>query len=127
MNPFKAVKDFHTKYGLSLDKDVNDDNVTELLLRDRLLHEEMSEVVAEYRDKALYNDEHYQEVNKQNLTKELADLIYVTIGFATSFNLPLEEVFERIHNANMTKSGNVDGKVTKGPNFVPAEVGDLFE
>ena len=69
----------------------------------------------------------------ENLTKELADLLYVTIGFAVTFGLPLVEVFERVHQSNMSKLGEdgkpiyrEDGKVMKGPNYRPPELGDLF-
>jgi predicted HAD superfamily Cof-like phosphohydrolase len=69
----------------------------------------------------------------ENLTKELADLLYVTIGFAVTFGLPLCEVFERVHQSNMSKLGEdgkpiyrEDGKVLKGPNYQPPQLDDLF-
>jgi len=69
----------------------------------------------------------------EELTKELADLLYVTIGFAVTFGLPLVEVFERVHQSNMSKLGEdgkpiyrEDGKVMKGPNYQPPQLGDLF-
>ena len=88
-------------------------------LRLELLSEEMEEVV--------------EAGSMENLTKELADLIYVTIGMAVTFGLPLCEVFERVHQSNMSKLGEdgkpiyrEDGKVMKGPNYQPPKLDDLF-
>ena len=88
-------------------------------LRLELLSEEMEEVV--------------EAGSMENLTKELADLIYVAIGMAVTFGLPLCEVFERVHQSNMSKLGEdgkpiyrEDGKVMKGPNYQPPKLDDLF-
>jgi predicted HAD superfamily Cof-like phosphohydrolase len=69
----------------------------------------------------------------EELTKELADLLYVVYGFAVTFGLPIDEVFERVHRSNMSKLGDDgkplyrdDGKVLKGPNYQPPELKDLF-
>ena len=70
----------------------------------------------------------------EELTKELADLLYVTYGFAVTFGLPIDEVFERVHRSNMSKLGadgkpiyRDDGKVLKGPNYQPPKLDDLFD
>lgn len=70
----------------------------------------------------------------EELTKELADLLYVVYGFAVTFGLPIDEVFERVHRSNMSKLGDdgkpiyrEDGKVLKGPNYQPPDLTDLFE
>lgn len=62
------------------------------------------------------------------LTKELADLRYVTDGAAVALGLPLDEAFEVVHESNMSKLGedgkpikNEDGKALKGPNYWQAE------
>lgn len=39
----------------------------------------------------------------------LADLIYVTIGAALEFGIPIDKVFAEVHRSNMTKC--VDGKI----------------
>ena len=89
-------------------------------LRLELLSEEMEEVV--------------EAGSMEKLTKELADLIYVAIGMAVTFGLPLVEVFERVHQSNMSKLGEdgkpiyrEDGKVMKGPNYQPPKLDDLFD
>ena len=84
----------------------------------------------------LIDEELYEVRNapsNEEMTKELADLLYVTIGFAVTFGLPIVEVFERVHQSNMSKLDDngkplyrEDGKVMKGPNYQPPELRDLF-
>jgi phosphoribosyl-ATP pyrophosphohydrolase len=101
-------------------------------LRLNLIEEETHEVLCEMYRPFIPNfirdsfDHSY--IDKQNLTKELSDLIYVAIGTAVTFGLPLEEVFRRTHESNMTKDGGVreDGKVLKGEGYQPPTFEDLF-
>jgi NTP pyrophosphatase (non-canonical NTP hydrolase) len=60
---------------------------------------------------------------------ELADLLYVVYGTAEELSIPLQEVFQAIHAANMRKVWddgkvyrNEFGKVIKPPNFVKADI-----
>jgi predicted HAD superfamily Cof-like phosphohydrolase len=55
-----------------------------------------------------------------NTAQELVDLIYVALGTALEFGLPVHHVWEAIHAANMAKLGpdgkpvkRADGKVIK--------------
>lgn len=59
--------------------------------------------------------------------------MYVTIGFATTFGLPLEEVFYAVHESNMSKLGpdgkpiyREDMKVLKGPNYKEPDLDQFF-
>ena len=59
----------------------------------------------------------------------LADLAYVTLGAALCFGIDLPAVFDEVHRSNMSKLGpdgkpvlNEYGKVTKGPNYSPADI-----
>ena len=70
--------------------------------------------------------------DKENLLKELADLLYVIYGYAATYGLPIDEAFKRVHESNMSKLGDdgkplyrEDGKVLKGPNYKQADLGDL--
>ena len=50
----------------------------------------------------------------------LADLIYVVVGTATTFKLPVEAAFREVHRSNMTKNSHIDhaaGVTGKGPQF----------
>ncbi len=64
-----------------------------------------------------------------NLAQELADILYVVYGAALEYGIPLDEVFDEIHRANMSKldaDGSVlrreDGKVLKGPNYKAPDI-----
>lgn len=62
--------------------------------------------------------------NIEEIAKELADLIYVTMWAANAHGIPMDRVFTEVHESNLTKLGNdgkpirgKNGKVLKGPNF----------
>lgn len=95
-----------------------------LSLRSKLIYEETTEVLVELES---------QELDKAALTKELSDLLYVVYGTAITFGLPLDVVFNRVHQSNMSKLVDgkplyrEDGKVLKGPNYKPPMLDDLFD
>lgn len=119
---FELLREFHETYGAAIDLPFED----KLLgLREKLLQEELSEVIEE--SIAL-------PIDRKKLTKELADLMYVTIGFATTFGLPLEEVFYAVHESNMSKLGpngevlrREDGKILKGSNYKEPDLDQFFK
>lgn len=56
---------------------------------------------------------------------ELADVLYVVIGSALQWGIPIERVFGEVHRSNMTKEGDAkraDGKILKGPNYSPPNI-----
>ena len=127
---YDAVKAFTEAMGQPVGVDIEDaDNRwTPLYLRQELITEEVNE----FYDELPYYTE--SPIDKAALTKELADILYVTYGFAVTFGLPIDEVFERVHRSNMSKLGDdgkpvyrEDGKVLKGPNYQPPDLTDLFE
>ena len=118
-SPLDMVKHFARTYGQTLghswvkgsDKD---------LLRASLLKEEFKEVLSAK--------------DAENLLKELADLVYVTYGYAATYNWNLDEAVRRVHAFNMSKldaSGKPiyreDGKVLKGPNYEEPYLADLLK
>ena len=84
-------------------------------LRMKLLSEEFDEVCSAE--------------SEENLLKELADMLYVIHGYATSFGWDLDEAFRRVHASNMSKLGDdgkpvfADGKVMKSDNYKEPSVG----
>ncbi len=55
----------------------------------------------------------------------LADLIYVCLGTALEFGIPLGEVFDEVHASNMRKVGSKnreDGKITKPEGWTPPDI-----
>lgn len=78
-------------------------------------------------------DEFTQACAEQDLVgvaDALADLIYVVVGAAHHFGIPLDKVWDEVQLSNMSKvdpaNGKVrkrpDGKVLKGPEYFPPNV-----
>ena len=70
---------------------------------------------------------------REELLKELCDLVFVCYQFAAAFGLDLDEALRRVYESNMSKldeSGNpifrTDGKVLKGPNYKPPNLDHLY-
>lgn len=115
--PLDMVQQFARTYGQTLGhtwtKDANKD-----LLRLVLLKEEYAEVLSA--------------TTAEELLKELADLVYVTYGYAATFKWDLDEAVRRVHASNMSKLDvngqpiyREDGKVLKGPFYAEPDLKDL--
>lgn len=125
-DPFTAaVREFHRVFEAAQDRPITESE----LLKFRLAY--IDEEVAELKEAAGLANAAPTAENKAKLLRELADVIYVAFGMAVSFGLPLKEGFDRVHTANMSKLidgkplRNEQGKVIKGPNFVPPQLEDL--
>lgn len=116
--PLDMVRHFARTYKQSLDlpwmKDTDKD-----LLRLVLVKEEYAEVLSA--------------TEAEDLLKELADLVYVTYGYAATFGWDLDEAVRRVHASNMSKLDDKgdpiyreDGKVLKGPNYQEPDLTDLI-
>lgn len=105
-----------------------------LELRKTLIMEEVKELFAEI-DLAIADLRKDGKVSKPvllALMKEMADVQYVVSGSSVTFGLPIDKVFARVHDSNMSKLGpdgkaihRADGKVLKGPNYHPPQLDDL--
>lgn len=126
-NQIAMMEEFHRAFGhpITRDEGLTNENVK---LRTKLMHEELHELTEE-----IWDSEQNQDISP-NLLKEGADLLYVLLGTFVSLGLgdKLEEAFTRVHLSNMSKldeNGKPiyrdDGKVLKGPNYKPPELGDL--
>lgn len=130
-NPFanpwvNAVREFHEATGLKvadgLDVQASSEDLIEL--RIDLIEEEAKETRRALRKR-----------HSVKIADGLADLIYVTIGAALTFGIPLERVFEEVHRSNMTKIGpdgqvrrREDGKILKPDTFEePQLVGIMLD
>lgn len=127
--PMKDLKEFHETFA----PDQGEDELFEILeRRSRLIQEEYEEVYEALSlvDRSdLGRTSFTVEEAKVELASELADLLYVIYGTAEELGIPLQEVFQEIHRANMRKvwdDGQVHrndyGKVIKPPNFVKADI-----
>lgn len=120
----EMMEEFHRAFG----HPVGNADIPYFRLRQRLIQEEQDELNTELWD-ALQTGK-----ISPNLLKESADLLYVLLGTLVAFGLAdkFEEAFTRVHLSNMSKLGEdgkpiyrEDGKVLKGPNYKPPELGDL--
>lgn len=69
----------------------------------------------------------------QGVLDALGDMIYVEYGFAREANIPLDAGIAEIHRSNMSKLGadgepllREDGKVLKGPDYTPPNLGRVL-
>lgn len=114
-----SVEDMVTEFHLTSGQDTDGDWYTDHALRklrDELVEEEMEETL-EAKDPA-------------HILKELADLVYVAVGYAVSFGWQFDEAFRRVHESNMSKfAGGVvkdeNGKVMKSKHYVAPDLEDL--
>lgn len=70
--------------------------------------------------------------DKVEIADALADLMYVVIGTAVTFGIPLDECFAEVHRSNMTKSAPDEREAgmkggIKGPNFEKPQILKILE
>ena len=90
------------------------------------------EGIAELRWKLIQEEaeETVQAIKTSNMIEiadGLADLLYVTIGCAIAYGIPIADVFREVHLSNMTKSmakdeKSIKGKAIKGPNYLQPDI-----
>lgn len=112
------VREFHLMTGQrdAMSPDLSDYRVNDL--RIKLIDEERGELL-----QALAAE------NIVEVADALADLLYVTIGSALQWGIPIRRVFAEVHRSNMTKSGKKtrpDGKILKGNNYSPPDIGQIL-
>lgn len=127
----EALTEFHTKFGHPTGTNVRntEEFLKRLELRMRLMEEELREFynagvgvavsVREY-------DADGQRLFMEEMIDGITDLLYVVVGTAVTFGIPLTTAFERVHTSNLSKLGEdgkpiyrEDGKIMKGSNFFP--------
>jgi len=121
---YDKVREFHRAFSHLMDRELDGTTLAgfeRAALRNRLILEEYQETVKE-----LFG------WDKKKLAKELADLLYVVYGTAATYGIPIDEVFTRVHESNMSKLGadgkpvfRNDGKVMKGPNYTEPDMEGL--
>lgn len=113
---FDLVFDFHIKYNHAIATKplIPQDNLIDL--RKKLHQEELDELFVAMDEKDLVE-----------IADAIGDLIYVLIGTAITYGIPLDKVFREIHRSNMTKAGKrADGKTIKGPDFEPPQLAKIL-
>lgn len=82
-------------------------------------------------DEAMQSDSCLSE-SRQNLLKEMADVVFVVYQLAVLFGVDLDTAMQRVWESNMSKLGpdgkpiyREDGKILKGDNYMPPNLSDL--
>jgi len=121
-NWFNDVKEFHTVFGQRVGEIPSLPEMPERELRGKLLTEEFKE----YIDAECDND-------LVEVADALADIIYIALGTAVSYGIPLDKVFEEVHRSNMAKlvDGKVlrreDGKIRKPEGWTPPDIKSILD
>tara|TARA_R100000742_G_C4276584_1_gene97768 strand:- start:887 stop:1303 length:417 start_codon:yes stop_codon:yes gene_type:complete len=131
LNREDIVNEFHRSFKHPIDEQWT---VKLLELRKNLIREESNEVIEEFVNMIidLERGKSISLVQRTNLLKELCDLQYVLSGAAVALGLDIQTAFNRVHASNMSKLGEdgkpvyrEDGKVIKGPDYIPPNLKDL--
>lgn len=92
----------------------------------RLIHEEASEFLVAA-EECFADPENPK--RREELVKELSDLVFVCYQFAATYNIDLDSAMDRVYESNLSKLDEhgkpiyrADGKVLKGPNYKPADM-----
>lgn len=133
------VRQFHKKFGHYSPTQPSLDIPMEVkFLRYRLIKEEIDETFVAMG--FFFNEEgelsfDAEKQNLQEIADGIADSIYVLIGTAISYGIPIDRIFREVHRSNMTKTaikvenpGEKYGtKTPKGPNFLPPDIKGILE
>lgn len=140
-----AVADFHKKMDVSHAQDMRPDMLVSLVsigrnmlitsssleplvkgpdkrfLRSHLLIEELAELLISM-----------GEGDQVGTLDAMADLLYVLLGAAITFDMPIVDAFDEVHRSNMTKEKqesdpSKDRVRVKGPNYVPPDIKGVLE
>jgi predicted HAD superfamily Cof-like phosphohydrolase len=122
MSQFGKVKKFHEVYKCNIGIETNFPTQDERNLRMELLKEEYNEyLTAESKNDLV------------EVADALGDMLYIIYGTCISYGIPIDDVFNEIHNSNMSKldsNGNPifreDGKVLKGPNYFKPNIAKII-
>lgn len=144
VSPQELVSEFHSLYDMPnrvRDEETPTVDIDRIDMRMRLIEEEFSELCG-----AVYGPEASRQVTDACSTlidqgerdvvetaDALADLVYVIYGMALECGIDLDHVLEEVHRSNRSKlmpDGSVkrrhDGKILKGPNFSPPDIGRVL-
>lgn len=134
MNHQQKVLEFQRAAGRECNSSPSIPAQAETMIAMHNIKEESSELIAEL-SKVLSTQNKLGTFTRQDLeaiAKEMADVLYVVYGAACQYGIPLDRVFDQVCKSNMSKLVNgkfqyrEDGKVLKGPNYVPPDLSSIW-
>ena len=137
----KSLAEFHMVFGCKRNVTFKRDTIEDvelLVLRKKLIKEEMDEVFEAIKDSheshALKKLDIFsnKKANEAHILKELVDLVVVCVGMADTYGWDFDNAFQRVHESNMSKLDDEgkpiyreDGKVIKSKNYKEPYLDDL--
>jgi predicted HAD superfamily Cof-like phosphohydrolase len=122
MTNYEKVKQFMTTFNQEVKPVPKIAKLSTITLRLALIEEELGEL-----REALINDDIVETADA------LADILYVVYGAAAAFGIDIDEVFEEVHDSNMSKLDNDGlpiydemGKVMKGSTYFHPNIAQLM-
>jgi len=119
---YEKVRQFMVTFGQEVKDKPKLSNLSTCRLRLALIDEEIGEL-----QDALVNDD------LVGTADALADILYVVYGAAAAFGIGIDEIFDEVHDSNMSKLDedgnpiyNKIGKVMKGPNYFKPKIATLL-
>ena len=115
------IREWYEIAGVKCYDSINMENYHERkALRQQLILEECVEFVDAQREDDMVG-----------IADALADLIYVIVGCALEYGIPLDKVFDEVQRSNMTKLRNGiikrdDGKILKGKDFEEPDIKSIL-
>jgi predicted HAD superfamily Cof-like phosphohydrolase len=119
---YNDVKDFHKAFGQRIGEIPVLPDENERHLRKVLLQEEFNEYITAEAENDIVE-----------IADALADIIYIACGTAVSYGIPLDIIFDEVHNSNMSKlvDGKVirrsDGKIQKPEGWMPPNIAAILK
>lgn len=101
----RDVRDFHEKFGLTVNDVPSFPSAEVEDLRAELVREEAAELIEAIKAGSI-----------AEIAKEAADVLYVVLGAMVSYGIELEPVWKAVHESNMQKVGGLKsatGKILK--------------
>ena len=132
MTMIDDVKAFHEKFGVPAVDKPQVPSVERVKLRGALVTEEFNEFIRAigFTVHGQVEVDPFYAVDMVETADAIADLIYVLIGTAHEFGIPLQAVWDAVHASNMAKVGggqDSKGKIQKPPGWVAPDVAGVLE
>lgn len=120
---FEKLWEFHTVYNCARSNTIKFPDQATRDMRINILKEEWEEYLQAEKESDIVE-----------IADALADIIYIAIGTAVSYGIPMDKIFNEVHASNMSKldeNGNPiyreDGKILKGPNYFKPDIKGIIE
>lgn len=117
-NWFDDVRDFHNKFNVPVRVNPGIPSIQESILREDLIDEETGELKYAMEQQDLIE-----------IADGIADSIYVLIGTALVYGIPLQEVWDEVQRTNMAKTGgtkSAQGKILKPQGWLPPDINSIL-